>query len=231
MKKPSETGSMTSLTSILLKLEAPIIVSSMGRSGSTLCTNAIADAVAKRSFGVKGRWARKITRAEAWDLTEDRLAANKVYKTHALASELPSSFSGRVVFVFGLASDAALSVVSCKHRYGDAWIREHFRHLRAIGSFEELGERDVLRFEEQVDGWSTLTGHDILALRFDSLWDNVGTLSEFLGFDIVLPEKRARTVDKAIDQATIAEFRATYDALDRKIMAMPGCILRRKHNH
>lgn len=219
---------MISLVNIWLKPQPPIVVSSMGRSGSTLCTNAIADAVAMRRFGVTGRWLRKFTRVKAWDLAEDRLAPNRVCKTHALSDELPSDYSGRVVFVFGLASDAALSVVSCKRRYGDAWIAKHFQHLRAIGSFEELGERDVLRFEEQIDGWTKLEGHDILALRYDSLWDNVGILSKFLGFDIVLPEQRPRTVDKHIDQATIAKFRATYDALDRKIMAMPDYILRHK---
>ncbi len=219
---------MISLVNSLLKLRSPIVVSSMGRSGSTLCTNAIADAVAKRSFGAKGRWLRKVARSEAWDLAEDRLAPNKIYKTHALPSELPDNFSGRVVFVFGLASDAALSVVSCKHRYGDDWISKHFRHLRAVGSFEELGHRDVLRFEEQIDGWTTLTGQDVLALRYDSLWDNVDVLSEFLGFEIKLPEQRPRTLDKYVDPATVAKFRATYEALDRKIMAMPGCILKRK---
>ncbi len=219
---------MISLVNSLLKLRSPIIVSSMCRSGSTLCTNAIADAVAKRSFGAKGRWLRKVARAEAWDLTENRLAPNKIYKTHALPSELPGNFSGRVVFVFGRASDAALSVVSCKNRYGDDWISKHFQHLRAIGSFEELGQRDVLRFEEQVDGWTTLTGQDMLALRYDRLWDNVDILSEFLGFDIKLPEQRPRTLEKYVDPATVAKFRATYDALDRKIMAMPSYILKRK---
>lgn len=219
---------MISLVNSLLKLRSPIVVSSMGRSGSTLCTNAIADAVAKRSFGARGRWLRKATRVDAWNLAEDRLAPNKVHKTHALPTELPDDFNGRVVFVFGLASDAALSVVSCKHRYGDDWISKHFRHLRAVGSFEELGQRDVLRFEEQIDGWTTLTGQDVLALRYDSLWDNVDVLSEFLGFEVKLPEQRPRTLNNYVDPATIAKFKATYDALDRKIMAMPGCILKRK---
>ena len=219
---------MISLVKIWLNPQPPIIVSSMGRSGSTLCANAIADAVAMRKFGMTRRWLRKFTRAEAWDLAESRLAPNRVYKTHALSYELPSHFSGRVVFVFGLASDAALSVVSCKRRYGDAWVSEHFQHLRAIGSFEELGKRDVLRFEEQIDGWTKLEGHDILALRYDGLWDNVGVLSKFLGFKVALPERRPRTADKHIDQATIAKFRATYDALDRKIMAMPDYILKHK---
>lgn len=206
----------------------------MGRSGSTLCWRAISQSLAVHRYGAAGRLMRKTLgkrlRDEAWDLGNDQMFPGYVYKTHALANELPVDFDGHIVFLFGLASDAALSVISCRERYGDDWLVEHFRHLRAIGSFEELCNRDVLQFGRQIDTWINLQGHDVLALRYETLWDNVEVLSKFLGFNVELPARLSRTAHSISDIETTRRLHKTYESLDSKIATMPDYILNRTGN-
>jgi hypothetical protein len=205
----------------------PVIVASMGRSGSTVCYNAIAQGMARERFGFLPALKKNATRSSAWDVANYPFKPGIVYKTHALADELPPTFAGKVVFTFGQASDAALSVVACRQKYGDEWVAEHFEHLRANGDFQELGERDVLRFEEQIDGWLNLQGHDIMAIRYDALWDHSDELAAFLGFPVRLPPKRARQSLDLVDESIVAGFRKTYASLDAKIAALPNRIVRR----
>lgn len=204
----------------------PIIVASMGRSGSTLVHEALSEGLAAARFGPLKNLGRKIVKDVAWDLSGEHFAPGVAYKTHALASELPRDCNTRVVFVFGSASEAALSVLSCHHRYGADWIAEHFAHMRACGSFEELGERDVLRFEEQIDGWLGIDHVKILGLRYEAIWDNVDELSCFVGFSVALPERRPRVSRQNMDATTAEKFAATYRTLDKKIAALADCILR-----
>ena len=191
----------------------PIIVASMGRSGSTLVHEALSEGLAAARFGPLKNLGRKIVKDVAWDLSGEHFAPGVAYKTHALASELPRDCNTRVVFVFGSASEAALSVLS-------------FAHMRACGSFEELGERDVLRFEEQIDGWLGIDHVKILGLRYEAIWDNVDELSCFVGFSVALPERRPRVSRQNMDATTAEKFAATYRTLDKKIAALADCILR-----
>jgi hypothetical protein len=204
-----------------------VLVASMGRSGSTVCYNAISEGMARERFGPVPLQNMKKVRSPAWEVANLSFEPGMVYKTHVLADELPRSFTGKVVFTFARASDAALSVLTCKDRYGTDWLREHFDHLRANGDFSELGERDVLRFEEQVDGWLNLHGHDIMAIRYDALWDHVDELSDFVGFEVQLPDKRARQSLGQIEEPVIAGFRHAYSGLDAKIAALPDVTIRR----
>ena len=90
---------------------------------------------------------------------------------------------------------------------------------------EELGERDVLRFEEQIDGWLGVDHVKVLGLRYEGLWDNVDALSNFVGFPVVLPEKELRRSRQEMDMMTAKRFAATYRQLDEKIAALPDCVL------
>ncbi|MFX4296132.1 hypothetical protein [Pseudosulfitobacter pseudonitzschiae] len=128
-----------------------------------------------------------------------------------------------MVFLFGSATDAALSVLACRDRYGTRWIEQHLEHLRADGSFEDLGNRDVLRFGDQLDSWIGKSGTPRLILHYDALWDHVDTLSEFTGVPVLLPARRARSGAAAADSATRARFAETYAALDARIAALPAC--------
>lgn len=202
----------------------PLVVASMGRSGSTLVTHALRHAVAAARFpGPLHAPGLRFVSQQAWDLDRVRFTSGVVYKTHGLAHELPENSGAKVIFLFGSATEAALSVQSCRDRYGARWIEQHFEHLRASGPFEELGERDVLRFGEQLDGWIGKTGTERLILHYDALWDHEQTLSDFVGVPVQLPPRRARNDASAVDPETRARFVETYAELDTRIATLPAC--------
>lgn len=202
----------------------PLVVASMGRSGSTLVWEALRRAVLEARFpGLPHAQGLRLVSDQAWDLDRVRLARGVVYKSHGLAHELPNDSGAKVVFLFGSATDAAISVMSCRDRYGPSWISQHFEHLRANGPFEDLVRRDVLRFGEQLDGWIGKAGTQRLIIHYDALWDHEATLSDFTGVGISLPPRRPRSGAMAVDAETRARFAETYAALDERIAALPVC--------
>lgn len=148
-------------------------------------------------------------------------AKGVVYKSHALAEEFTNEGALRAVFLFGSASDAALSVLACEKRYGRDWIDQHFAHLRANGSFEDLPNHDVLRFEEQVRGWIGRDGLPRLILRYDAIWDHVDELADFLRLPIILPERRKRDGASMVPPELARRVRENYAPLDQWIAGLP----------
>ena len=203
----------------------PIVVASFGRAGSTMVHDSLCRAMAMARFWRPQGLGHRIVSDYAWDLRDTRLHNGVVYKTHALAHELPVSSRARVIFLFGLASDTVISVLSCRQRYGREWIQAHFEHMRASGTLADLPERDVLRLEEQLDGWLSETRHPVLALRYETLWDHIGVLSDFVGFPVTLPRRRPRESAVAIGDATVEVVHRTYAALDERITALPDYVL------
>ena len=202
----------------------PVVVASMGRSGSTLIWDALRRAIAVARFpGPLQAQGLRLVSDQAWDLDRIRFARGVVYKTHGLASELPENHGVKVIFLFGSATDAALSVRACRDRYGARWIKQHFEHLRAAGPFEDLGARDVLRFGEQLDGWIGKTGTPRMILHYDAVWDHVQTLSDFVGVPVRLPPRHPRSSASVADSETRARFAEAYETLDARIAAMPAC--------
>ncbi|MDN5869436.1 MAG: hypothetical protein L0H73_01750 [Nitrococcus sp.] len=200
------------------------IVASMGRSGSTLVWNAIAKALAEKRYGRLSSSLGRIVKSHAWDLHKARLARGVVYKTHDMASSIAPALPVRGIFLFSRASDAALSVYSCYERFGKGWVEMHLRHLHANGNFVELLERDVLRLEEQVNGWVNETRFPVLAVRYEYLWDNEDKLRAFCDLPISLPKKRAR-VEKNIDQSYVMKANKLYSELDARIDEMPAIFI------
>ncbi|WP_200382534.1 hypothetical protein [Thiococcus pfennigii] len=204
-----------------------IIVGSMGRSGSSLVCNALSRGMARaRKLHLFGRYGQSLCRDSAWNLVDRSFRPGVVYKTHSLAEELPNSADVRAVFVFGPASEAALSVLSCRDRYGLAWIEEHFKHLRACGPFEDLARRDVLRFEEQIDGWLAQKKVPLLALHYEHLWEHEEEISDYVGFPVRLPARRNRESRQRISDDVACQVAATYSALDAKIAGLSVCSVR-----
>lgn len=220
---PTRDQIKLNLQRILPSRHQPIIVASMGRSGSTIVWKAVCNAIAKDRFKFLGSLGLKIVSDSAWDLKARQYLPGVVYKTHGLAHELPPDSNAKVVFLFGSASDAALSVLSCEQRYGSEWIKAHFDHLRARGTIDDLGKRDVLRFAEQLEGWIGLAGVRRLILRYEALWEFQSTLSEFVGVPVELPPRLKRASPESIDRQTRAQFLATYRELDKHIDEIPRC--------
>ncbi|MAU20753.1 MAG: hypothetical protein CMH13_09490 [Martelella sp.] len=177
--------------------------------------------MARQRFGRFHEFGTRLVSDYAWNLDEATFANGVVYKTHDVASAMPQNTRAKVIFVFGPASDAALSVVSCRDRYGEAWIEEHFEHLHSSGRFEDLGHKDVLRFEEQIEGWLNLTGVARAIIHYDALWEYEDELSAFCGIPLKLPQRKSRVGVSKIDLPTQAQFERTYAALDERIASLP----------
>ena len=203
---------------------APLVVASIGRSGSTVVFRALQQALAKARFGPLWRLGFPIVGDFAFQLDEVTLRRGVVYKTHALVHELDAASGARAVFVFGPATDSALSVWTCRDRFGEKWVGQHLRNLRADGDISELPDRDILRFEDQLDGWLGGGSLPVLALRYDALWENEDKLSKFVGFPVSLPTKRPRQSPDLVDSDVAERFRRTYAHLDRRIEGLGTAI-------
>lgn len=205
---------------------SPVLVASMGRVGSSLVYRSICHGMARTRFGSFGS-AMFAVAAGGFvdDFGAQKLLRGVVYKTHALPSELSVDEDLRVVFVFGTPSVAAQSVYACRERYGEDWVAQHFSHMRANGDFDELLDADVLRMEEQIEEWLSQEDLSVLGLRYDALWQNVDALSEFVGFRVDLPPRRARKSASIVGTEVASRLRRTYGSLDRRVDRLPNVVL------
>lgn len=201
----------------------PIIIASMGRSGSTLVFDSVRTAMSKERFGPLWRIMRPLVSDSAWNLANDSLQNGVVYKTHGLAHELPRDTRALVIYLFGSASDSAMSVANCQIQLGNEWVEEHFLHMRADGTFDELPYRDVLRFGEQIQGWRENASVPRVLIQYTHIWESLPEVSEFLGLPLVLEAQRERSAKSALSDSEIVVYRATYAELDKSIAAMPAC--------
>lgn len=114
-----------------------------------------------------------------------------VCKTHDLYSGRWDN-NYRFVFIYGDPLESALSVEQAVKDNGKDWFSEHQFHLRARGNYEDLFQKDVLGYQSQLENWLTQTDANIICIDFADLWSKTQGLSDFLGFEVVLPEKRPR---------------------------------------
>lgn len=197
-----------------------ILIASMGRSGSTLVWEAVRTAKSKKVL-LPQKISQRVVSGNAWDLSNIYLKPGIVYKTHALGHELNHHENVKVVFLYGPASDAALSVLSCRLRYGSDWITNHMKHLRASGNLDDIIKHDTFRFEEQIDSWLSKDGVSRVLINYEYLWSYETELSQFLDLEIKLPEKRNRESKVFLDQSVITQIKDNYSILDAKISKLP----------
>lgn len=202
----------------------PIVVASMGRSGSTVVYKALVSGIAAARFGTFAKHGERIVRDDAWDLGAAKLQRGVVYKTHALCQELPRPTPAKVIFMYGSPTEAAISVASCRTRYGEEWLLRHFEHLRADGPPDDIGERDVLRFNDQIKGWLGAEDIDLLGLRYETLWKHQERLCDFVGFKLTLPPQRKREKKDEVSPELASKIAQTYSALESRVAALPDFI-------
>lgn len=218
------------LRAILPSMQPPILVASMGRSGSTLVYSSLVEGMSAKRFGQQSHWLHGLVRDTAWRLAGKRFCNGRVYKTHDFPYELAPGDRPLIVFLFGSASDAARSVMRCDTIYGREWIDVHFEHLSADGHLEEIPERDVLRFGEQLDAWLACESVPVLALRYEDLWTSgaEAMLTRFVGFQVRLPMRRARGSAGMELGDTGVQLTATYDELDARLAALPAVLANKR---
>jgi len=220
------------LKAILPSQQPPILVASMGRSGSTLVYDSIVKGMVKKRFFLQAPSLGGLVRDVIWKLSGAHFQNGLVYKTHDLPASLKVGDRPIVIFLFGSASDAARSVLQCENTQGYEWIKSHLKHLSAIGTLDDLPFKDVLRFSEQLDEWLSCQAVPILALRYEDLWtsDAEEKLSHFVGFSVRLPERRAReSIGIDLGKKGI-EIQSTYAALDAYVAQLPPIYTNDKAN-
>ena len=197
----------------------PILCSSIGRVGSSLTYRALVRERAKALFGVTRYSTETLLTATAWDVKDVAFRHGAIYKTHDFPYGLAAT-PLKAVFLYGRPSDCVLSVVRCHATKGPNWVQRHFAHMHARGGYDELLHTDVLRISEQIDAWSHARNADILGMRYESLWDNVDVLSEFVGFEVKLPARTERSFAE-MDTDIVALARHSYRELDLREARLP----------
>ena len=193
-----------------------IIQASYGRSGSTMMYNALAEAMSQARFGRT----RPFVWDESWTLGEKTLRKGIVYKTHDYPQAIAGRDDLRCVFVFGAATDAALSVIAQEDTRGRDWIDDHLDHLKAPGSYDDILTEDSLGIARQLEAWSTFDGAPVLCLRYEGLWDNLEAIRDFAEVPVTLPPRRPRAEKPASADVTDA-IRAVYGPIDRMLDRLP----------
>lgn len=176
------------IATVASRAQAPVVVNSFGRSGSTVLFEGVAASAARG-----GRVARKIVRGEAWRLDRDPVGRHRCYKSHDYPT--PSlRRDARVLYVFGDPVDATHSVAQRVDSLGHEWLEEHCRHLRVEPfSPETLFERDALRIKDHLQSWLEQDHVAAAFVRYEAMWDHLQEVSDFVGFEVILPPKRQRT--------------------------------------
>lgn len=195
----------------------PILVSSMGRSGSTLLFQAIMQSLAKERFPyLPVKLGKLLCHGTMW-FPGYKLFKGLVHKTHVPASYFPDQTNAKVIYIFCTPSDSVLSVINTKSKRGIKWIYEHFHNLRVKGNYEDLAYIDVLRIEDHINGWLSKKSANILIIRYEKLWEYKSSIEEFLNLKITLPEFKLRR--KLLDEAqSLREVcKRNYADLDKKV--------------
>ena len=159
-----------------------IMVSSSGRSGSTMLQTALSAAK----------------------------SGHPILKSHLLPPD--SSFKGKILYIFSnpdLAAESALHLTSESAPFG----LFHFIHNEAADrqwlfdikdSTQQTDEKNLLAYDalgcaDQLDSWlhSKTTPckkehAQILAIKYENLWESKQAIEEFLGFKFTLPRKKQR---------------------------------------
>lgn len=184
------------LAPLVSRIDQPLVVTSFGRSGSTVLFNALIQSAA-RGTGKQRLAAQAIIRGTAWDLHR-RLARGRCYKTHDYPTDRLLPPSAKVLYVFGDPIDATLSVLHFAEIGKLEWLDEHATHLRAH-SFDhtKLVIEDTLEIERHLRVWLEYKQCDVAMIRYETMWENVDWISEFVGYRVILPEKRDRNPKSA----------------------------------
>ncbi|CAK27101.1 Hypothetical protein SynRCC307_0198 [Synechococcus sp. RCC307] len=199
----------------------PILIASMGRSGSTLLFDAVAEAlISTRNLLIPRAFAKAlIRRGGAWNLRTIRFFPGVVYKTHGFPDHLPENFTGKIIFIYGDPIDAALSIINCRDKLGEMWFSSHLTHLFAKESFLS-DDNDPFQFSRQIQSWMNYQGSPVLVLRYETLWDYTNKISEFLGFNISLPPRKARS-NISESELDVARYIDAYTPLRAQMLDLP----------
>ncbi|MCS3663491.1 hypothetical protein GGP65_001098 [Salinibacter ruber] len=177
------------LSYVLSISECPIVVSSMGRSGSTMLTRSILESAHKYKI-IKNI---KRTILQKYKTRLPIKYKNKiVYKTH----DYPPKYGGenvKYIYIYDDPIKVVSSMYKKKLDEGGDWLREHAVNMKTdpkvAGHFLTY---DSFKLEKHFESWVNAENINVALVRLDGLWENKDEISAFLGFDISIPKKKER---------------------------------------
>lgn len=174
-----------------------ILISSLGRCGSTMLYNAIQCSHKRFSLNVT-------------QLLEG------VTKSHCYA---PENINGRAIFLIGDPYD----IVKTSYRkiIKKEEKNKHFQNFQVPTDYDyqlKILEQDVLRLENHFDSWYTIHNYPCLVFNYEYMWEYHEMLEDYTQHKIVLPKKRNRKpVEITSQQEELIHH--TYHSLKQKIDA------------
>ena len=178
----------------------PIVVASNGRAASTLLYKAIRAGYIQARFNIDqtsllGKFLFRLSGSYVDRMHDIEFSRAAVFKTHCLWN---SSFGQQAKFVFVHSDplESALSVDLITKKCGENWYKEHQYHLEATGRYEDIFDKDVLNYENQIISWGRADDERILCVAFEELWIRTTQISAHVGFPVNLEPFRHRAGKK-----------------------------------
>lgn len=216
--------SLKGLGSLILS-QAPvsIVVNSFGRSGSTLLHEAAVDSALR---GARPGPARRLLRSFEWDLEGADFGPRQIVKTHDYPHEsMPSN--AKYFYVFGDPVTSTMSAYRLAQEDPSWWV-EHCEHMKV--AYCDPGDvlvKDALSIEAHFCSWLDQEKASVAFVRFEALWDLETQISEFAGFEVKLPPRRARRSDRS---ESSVRTQAVYSQMTRKVDSLPDWFMRGRKN-
>lgn len=235
-----EINTLIKKTGIIPKIKHPIIVASLGRCGSTLVYDVLSqrfynqkyrqhviyidDHICKDYFYTPKTIERAFDTPQAEKL-QGQYQDGYIYKTHDFPPKnLPPGV--KVIYLFGNPIDLVLSAKQLDklkvnppdERF--TGLDLHIRNFRGnFNNKEQLFEKDILRLEESFNRWYKEQAFPMLALRYETLWENQDAIREFTGYKSfkLPPQKPRKDLKSTCDKATLKKLSEIYSSLEQKI--------------
>lgn len=155
-----------------------IIIAGLGRSGTTLLYNSIAD----------NHYYKKQDELIKFD-KQKIYKRGYVYKTHDYPPKGVLPKHVKVVFMYGNIYNTVIST----HAKINEWYKKHHYHLSSeiFKPNDEIFYKDIFQFEKQFESWKK---SDALVVTYEKLYTNETqlNLSNYLGFKIKMIKRRER---------------------------------------
>lgn len=229
-----------------VNLKNTVVVSSLGRCGSTMLVNSLAHYYKRQQSRLD------IVRLDDhinFDLSTDDTTIERgfdgkasealrgqylhghVYKTHDFPPrQLPNHV--KVIFLFGDPIDIALSAKELDKRYltgvdsNYTALDLHIRNLRgSIQKKADIFDSDVLRLEEQFLRWQNKQTFPVLRLRYETMWENQSAIRDFIeiGSFRLPPKKQRKNYRIKHSKETMQNLERIYSRLAKKIKDADNC--------
>lgn len=130
----------------------------------------------------------------------------------------PFQHVDKAVFLFG---DIPKAVISTRR---NRWDKNHFQNCNCTKLLDEVDifKRDDLNYRPIFDYWAGGLGIPVLAIRYETMWENIDSISDFIGKEITLPLKKERATNlDMITKQELTDIRHTYSDLIKQVEEMP----------